>query len=269
MTKGLQRQNAELTKKIAALESALNLRQAGVQVGVQGQGQNVPRAPEARSEPKSFAQELADNRDLQLIAEMAEDPKIGLAGALYHMADLMDQRHRKDLESVRGEVTERFEAESVRQRQYQGVAKAFGVVKNLASSSYPELDESNQSEEAIEARDRVMEILTSRFSPEQIASDPEWYIASAAQAVRNTYGTPIFAQAPGSSGSPSVRAAQAAEAQASAAAAAPLDGSGVPRQRANGQSESPADRIRRENRELNARVARTPSGRPLGFDLPS
>jgi hypothetical protein len=267
MLPGVQRKLAESERKIQALESALAMREAGVSIG-QGQGQNAPRGQESAGESKSFAQELAESKDLQLIAEMAEDPKIGLAGALYHMADLMDNRHQKQLDGLRSEFTGEFQQQSLRQQQHQAVAKSFGIVKSLATE-YPELDESNQSDEAYEAQQAVLETLEAQFTPEQLASNLDFCVRSAADHVRRTRGTPIFAQPPGTSGSPAGRAAQAAEAQALTTAAAPLDGSGVPRQRANGQPESPVERIKRENREISTRVARTPSGRPLGFDLPS
>jgi hypothetical protein len=265
MTRGLQRQNAELAKTVQALESALSMRDAGVQDGVRGQGQAVFGA-QPTGEPKSFAKELVDGGDLDVIAQMFADPNMGPAHAMYYMAELLDKRQSKSLDQMRNDVQSQFEQATVRTQQERAVAKAIGATRELMTD-YPELDPDNNSDEAAEAQQEILRIIQELpQGVEWLAGDPAEALRYAAERYRRSYGTPMFATPPGTSGSPSVRAAAAAEAQARASASAPLDGSGVPRQRPTGQPESPMERLRRENREVSTRVAKTPSGRPLGFD---
>lgn len=183
---------------------------------------------------------------------------------MFRLAELLDERHSKSVEQVREELNTQFVQANVRSQQERAIAKTFGVVKNL-TKDYPELDDDNQSDEAIQAQTEILRIIESTFPPEVLAQNPERVLRMAVEEYRRSYGTPVFAQPPGTSGSPSVRAAAAAEAAGNVAV--PIEGSGVPRQRSNGQPETAADRWKRENREINERVAKTPSGRPLGFAL--
>lgn len=276
MTRGLQRQNADLTKRLSMMEAELNaLRPLVVERQGQGRGQGVREGGQAPGASQSFAKELAESGELELIGKIFADPEMGPAHAMYRMAELLDQRNSKQLEQFKGEVTGTIQQREARQQHEATVARAFTAAKNLVSD-YPELDDDNQSDEAAEAQQAIVKIITDsppvRLENGQVvprmalwlAQEPAECLRYAAERYRREHGTPIFAQAPGTSGSPSVRAAQAAE--AAGAVAATIEGSGVPRQRTNGQPETPAERIKRENREINRRVARTPSGRPLGFD---
>ena len=135
--------------------------------------------------------------------------------------------------------------------------RAMSVTRELAQE-FPELDPSNESEEAQAAQQEILGIVKA-FPPEMLVTNPDFVLGMAVMAYREMYGAPTFAQPPGSSGSPSAFAAEAAE--AASGGALPLDGSGVPRPGTG--TNSPLERIRRENRELNSKVVRTPSGRPL------
>jgi hypothetical protein len=258
-----------MQKRVQAYEAELNaLRPLVVERQAQGRGQEGAVVSQAPGAPKSFARELVESGELDVIAKIFADPEMGPAHAMYRMAELLDQRNSQQLEQVRDEVRSEFGRATVRSQQERAVAKAIGATNSL-KADYPELDPQNQSEEAIEAQQAILEILKSLpQGSEWLASDPSEALRYAAERYRRMHGTPIFAQPPGTSGSPSGRIAQAAEAQANGAGAV-LDGSGVPRQKTNGVPEGAQDRLRRENREINARVARTPSGRPLGFDLPA
>jgi hypothetical protein len=262
--RNVQKENAQLKSQLQKFEAELTgLRSLlqNQQGGAQGQG--VPGKLET-PQGKSFARELAENGELEVIAKIFADPEMGPAHAMYRMAELLDERQNKSLEQVREEMSSQFQQQQIRSHQERAIAKTFGVVRNLAQS-FPELDESNESDEAAEAQQEIFNILKDSFTPEQIATNPERCIRMAVVEYRNAYGTPVFAQPPGTSGSPSVRAAQASEMQAATTASTPLEGSGVPRQRGNGP-ESPVERIKRENREFNKKIATTPSGRPLGFE---
>lgn len=262
-----QSELAQAQKQLEAVNSELAALRAMVAKGsVQGPGQGVSsEGQEAQPQSRSFARELADGGELDVIAKIFADPEMGPAHAMYRMAELLDERNSKSIEQVREEIHSELRQQQTRAEQERAVAKTFGVVRNLAKD-YPEIADDNESEEAAAAQEEILKIITDTFSPEQLAQNPERVLRMAVEEYRRTYGTPVFAQAPGTSGSPSMKAAQAAEQAAQGQAAVPLDGTGVPRQRPNGQPETPLDRIRRENREFNKRIATTPSGRPLGFE---
>ena len=260
-----QRELAEAKKQAELYQAEINaLRSMAVRPpgGAVGQGRSEGQQPSAG--PKSFAKELAETGELDVIAKIFSDPEMGPGHAMYRMAELFDKRQQEQVGQVREEILGQFQQTQVRSQQERAVAKAIGVTKAL-SADYPELDGSNQSDEAIEAQQGILEIIKALpQGAEWLATDPEEALRYAAERYRRTNGTPMFAQPPGTSGSPSVLAAHAAEKAASAAASVPLDGSGVPRQRPDGQRESYADKIRRENREL-SQGTKSPSGRSLGF----
>ena len=262
-----QRELAEAKKQLEAYNAELGaLRQMVAGRAGQTPGQGVDGGRQAPSGARSFAKELAESGELEVIAKIAADPEMGLGHAMYRMAELMDERANSQVSQVREEIRAEMAQQQTRSTQERAVAKAIGSLGSL-KADYPELDPQNQSEEAIEAQQAILEIIKSLPQGAQwLASEPDEALRYAAERYRRTYGTPVFAQPPGTSGSPSVRAAAAAEAAANGSASVPLDGSGTPRQRPNGQPETPQDRIRRENREMQSRVARTPSGRPLGWD---
>ena len=260
-----QRELAEAKKQAELYQAEINaLRSMAVRPpgGAVGQGRSEGQQPSAG--PKSFAKELAENGELDVIAKIFSDPEMGPGHAMYRMAELFDKRQQEQVGQVREEILGQFQQTQVRSQQERAVAKAIGVTKTL-SADYPELDANNQSDEAIEAQQGILEIIKALpQGAEWLATDPEEALRYAAERYRRTNGTPMFAQPPGTSGSPSVLAAHAAEKAAGAAASVPLDGSGVPRQRPDGQRESYADKIRRENREL-SQGTKSPSGRSLGF----
>lgn len=242
-------------------------------------GQVVPKGSSGMPNgPGSFARELAENGELELIAKIFSDPEMGPAHAMYRMAEVMDEKYSRALSDMKQEIHGELSQRDLTARQHQAVAQAIGVSRSLISD-YPEFDENNQSEEAVQAQNGIVEILKAlpqvpgpdgnmvSMASVWLASNPEQALRWAADTYRRSYGTPIFAQTPGTSGSPSAKAAQAAEAAAAGAVATPLDGSGVPRQRSNGQAETPLERIKRENREFGKKIAKTPSGRPLGFEV--
>ncbi len=109
-------------------------------------------------------------------------------------------------------------------------------------------------------KQQILSILQ-EIPADYLRANPERALRMAVLEYRERNGTPIFAQQPGTSGSPSVRAAMAAE--AAAPGLNPLDGSGTPRPRQGGP-ETPADRIRRENREATVTLT-SETGRRLGF----
>jgi hypothetical protein len=267
MTRGLQRQNAELEKRAATLEAELNaLRPLVVERSAPGRTQGVREGAQAPGEPKSFAQGLADSGELNFIAKMFADPEMGPAHAMFRLADLLEQHNAKQFDGLRDHLTGEITTRDQRSALHTTTARTLTAAVNLATQ-YPELDNDNKSEEAEQAQQAILQIIQELpGGPQWLATDATECLTYAAERYRRMHGTPIFAQAPGTSGSPSSRAAAAAEAGSTAAA---LDGSGVPRQRTNGQPESFVDKIKRENREINKRMATTPSGRPLGFELPA
>jgi len=267
MTRGLQRQNAELERKFAAAEAELNaLRGIVAERQPQARGQEARGGQEAPGGPSSFPQSLIDSGELNFIAKMFTNPDIGPAGAVFRMAELFE-KHNEDRiskleERFSGEITSRDQ----QAQQHAALARTMTASQSLVAE-YPELDANNQSEEAEKAQQAILEIIKNLpGGPQWLAKDPKKCFKWAVGEYRETYGTPIFAQPPGTSGSPSSRAAAAAEAASTTAAA--LDGSGVPRQRTNGQPEGAVERMKRENREIKSRMATTPSGRPLGFEIP-
>jgi hypothetical protein len=106
--------------------------------------------------------------------------------------------------------------------------------------------------------------LKEHVPPEILASDPQYHMLAAALVARHQYGTPVFAQAPGTSGSPSARAVAASEQALGQATSVPIGGTGTPRPRPPGSAETDEDRIRRENAAVSIRL-QSPTGRDLGF----
>lgn len=264
MRRGLQRQNADLEKRAAALEAELNALRPLVVERSQGRGQEGRAVSQTSGESKSFAKELVESGELELIAKIAADPQMGMGHAVYRLAELLDERNEKQISGLKEHFTGEIQTREQRTQLEATAARAFTAAKNLVAD-YPEIDSENQSDEAVEAQQAILKIITDLpQGPAWLATEPSECLRYAAERYRRTHGTPIFSRAPGSSGSLSGRAAAAAEAGSTAAA---LDGTGVPRQRANGQPESIVDKIKRENRELNARMATTPSGRALGFEV--
>jgi hypothetical protein len=243
----LEKAKAQYESELQALRGLIS------QARVPGQGQGSVQADPGRS--RGFADELAQSGELQLIQKIAEDPEMGLGHAMYAMAQAFDRRVQGQLEALKAEAIEPIVQ---RNEKAQAVSKVFGAARQLATAGYPELDDSNHSPEAEEAQAQILEVLKT-FPPEFLVQNPDRALRMAVLEYREANGTPVFAQRPGTSGSPSVRAAMAAETPG----VTPLDGVGTPRPRPGGV-ETAADRIRRENREVSGEL-RTPSGRMLGF----
>lgn len=250
-----QRQNAELSARLEALQSAFASNYAPGPPNAQGVGQGSSTSPSS----VGFADELVKSGDLQFIADLAEEK--GLAHAIYALADRFDQRQRALLGELEDGIMEQAVLPMQRHTEFSThMSSMMGAARQLAQE-YPELNEQDQSPEAQEAQGAIAEILK-ELSPEWTLQNPHRALRIAVEEYRRQNGTPGFAFQPGTSASPSARAALASElAQASVS---PLSGQGVPRPRPNGVPESDAERIRRENRAA-SNVLKSPSGRSLGF----
>jgi len=247
-----QRELAERDTLIRALQSQLT-------GGAQGQG--AAQAPQAPAGPHGFAEKFVKSGDLEFITGLLQDsdPQVGVQKFTVALLDRVDREMNERLEQVRSEEIQPI----LRQRQFeQHMGSAMGAARNLAQP-FPELDNENHSPEAEEHQQAFVENLK-QFPPEFTASNPEFAMLAAALVTRYQHGTPILAQAPGTSGSPSARAALASEQAYAAATGTPIDGSGTPRPRLDGASETPLDRIRRENAAAPGNF-RAPSGKDLGF----
>lgn len=248
-----QRELADREALIGALQSRL------VSGGLPGQG--AAAVPQAPAGPHGFAEKLVKSGDLEFITGLLQDPdpQMGIQKFTVALADRMEREMNERLEAVRNEEI----APIVRQREFERhMGGAMGVAKNLGSY-FPELDAQNYSPEAVEHQQAFVENLK-QFPPGFAAQNPEFAMLAAALITRYQNGTPMIAQAPGTSGSPSARAALASEQALAAATGSPIDGTGTPRPRPNGGPETPLDRIRRENAAAPGNF-RSPSGKDLGF----
>lgn len=256
--RGVQRQNAELQRSLEARDAELaSLRALVSRQSAAGQVQGATQGP--KDGQRSLADRLNADGTLDLISEMASNPELGMKHAIYALAQALEGEIRTGFDGFKSDVLEPM---FVRQAQERGVARGIAATRDLYPE-YPWLDEQNdQSDAAIDARDEVFRILSESFSPEQVAKDTGRCLRMAIREYIDANGTPVTGQPPGTSGSTSVRAAQAAEAAQAASAAVPLDGTGVPRPRQSG-TESPQDRMRRENRLIDERALKTPTGRRL------
>jgi hypothetical protein len=257
----MQRDNAKLVAEHQqAMEelSVLRALHGGAPRG--GPGQGVPEGGRAPSGPQSFSEELLKSGELDFIANAAENPELGVKGMVLALAQAFDKRMDARVAQLQSEaidpVVRRMEGAPI-------VARGLAAAQKLAVQ-FPEIADDNDSPEAEEAQQEILRTIEA-LPRDWVRSNPDRAIKMAVMEYRDLHGVPTFAQPPGMSGSPSSLAASAAEAAAARTTAAPLDGSGVPRQRPSGQPETFADRVRRENREV-AQVAKTPSGRPLGFE---
>jgi hypothetical protein len=242
-------QIAELNQTVQALQRALS---AGPPSAPHAQG-NVPGGPTQPAGPKPFAERLVESGDLAFITQLAEEK--GLGHAIYALADLMGN----EINGVRDQIRNEEIQPMIRQQEFSRIeGRALGVARNLGSE-FPELENSNQSPEAVEAQQSFVETLK-RFPPEFVAADPELAMLATALVTRYQHGVPMVGQQPGSSGSPSARAAMAAE--QALGTPNPLDGSATRPNLGKPGLESPADRIRRENQQAQ-NVVRTPDGRVL------
>jgi len=249
-----QQQLAERDAEIQALRRSLT-------GGPGGQGQGTQQGSQAPEGPHSFAEKFVKSGDLEFITGLLNDPdpQQGIQKFTVALMDRVDREVNERLDRVRSEQIEPI----VRQREAERtMGSAMGVAKQLGDS-FPELDNGNQSAEAVEHQQAFVENLK-QFPPEFVAANPQFAMLASALVTRYQYGTPMIAQQPGTSGSPSARAALASEQQLAAATGIPIDGTGTPRPRQGGAGETPEDRIRRENAAAPGNF-RTPSGIDLGF----
>jgi hypothetical protein len=246
-----ERQVGELTQTVSAFQRMM----ASGQVG--GQGQGAANGPAAPAGEQDFAERFAQ-KELPWLMEQLNHPEQGAQRFTVGLAHVIGQELRQQREQIMGEI----QARDQRQAQERAVGSAFGVARNLAQD-FPELDEHNSSPEAIEHQQAFIENLK-QFPQGFAAENPQFAMLAAALVTRHQYGTPMVAQPPGTSGSPSARALLASEQALAGAVGSPIQGNGTPRPRPIGAGEMPEDRIRRENAAAPGNF-RSPSGRDLGF----
>jgi hypothetical protein len=201
-------------------------------------------------------------QDAEFYNKIARDPEMGVGHALYALAQKFDERLGAFSDQLLGETIQPW------MNQQQGeatLARALSAAKDL-SDTFPEIAEygDNPPPEIEAAQQEILGMLA-RLPREWLASQPKEAIWYAVQRYRDQHGTPVLAQAPGTSGSPSSIVAQAAEAAGAAASSTPLDGSGVPPQQPQKRGpENLLDRWKKDASHL-PKEATTPSGRKLGF----
>lgn len=284
--RGLQRQNAELSKRLERMESQIEdystrLRGDGSGKPVQGQGQG------SNGEAESFAEHLAKSGQLDFFNKLAQNPEIGVAGAIFEALKAQEEWQGKHQDNRVSQLEERIVQSDVQRAQEAALARTFTAAKGL-TKEFPELDDADPSapDAAHEEREWIHQTIIGylQSTPQAIhpktgqpvptgvmwlQEKPDEAIRWAATKFRSEYGTPVFAQPPGTSESPSAKAVAAAEKKAAAEASEPLDGSGVPRQRRGEQKpRTLADKWREGSSNLKGREATTPSGRKLGFPAP-
>lgn len=258
--------------KLKERDEALSQRDAEIQAlrkaltGGNGQGQGAARGsePTPAADPNApLAKQLAESRDLDFLVSLletkeGEDPTLGVKRFTLGLADTIDKMVNSRVQAVQEQHIQPI----LRQRQFeQGMQSTMGVVRSL-TGDFPELDEANSSPEAVEHQQAFVENLK-QFPPEMVTQNPQLYLLATALLTRYQHGTPVFAQTPGTSGSPSARAVAASAQALGLATPNPLDGTGTPRPRPGGV-ETAEDRIRRENAAAPGNF-HTPSGRDLGF----
>lgn len=258
----LQRKTAQYEQEMARARQDMEAMQALIlrlsQQGGQGQGPQVAQSP---AKPRSFAESLAEggeNSPLAFIASLAEEK--GIAHALYAFAE---QQENFVNERIDRALEERVQPLQRRDEFQQRMNAVTGAARKLAHT-FPELDESNSSPEAKEAQDEIVAIWKT-YPPELQLNDPERAWKLAVMEYRDAHGTPQFATPPGTSGSPSARAAMASEAGFAGAASTPIEGTGTPRPRPNGAPVSPEDAFEAEILGAEDQYAKNLDGKSLGW----
>jgi hypothetical protein len=245
-----QRENDYLRHELAEMQQQM-VALRGL-VGPQG-AQGASQQPETQAEAaQSLADELVKSGELQFIQQIAENPEMGIGHAFYALTQALEKRMEAREANLRESVIQPI---TMQRDTTQAIDRSLGVTRQLAEF-FPELDPSNQSEEAQYAQQEVLEVVK-QFPPDMLIKNPEFVLGISALAYREMNGTPTFAQQPGSSGAPSAFAAEAAE--ASMPGAAPLEGSAVPRP---GGAETAQDRMRRA-KQASTPMVRSASGRAL------
>jgi len=254
----MQRKTAEQDRQIAELSSTVQALQRALSVGpgAAGQEPGQARGVQTPAGPKPFAERLVESGDLQFITQLAEEK--GLGHAIYALADLMGS----EINSVREQIRTEEIQPIVRQSQFREVeGRALGVARSLGGE-FPELDHANQAPEAVEAQQAFVSTLK-QFPPEFVAANPELAMLATALVTRYQHGTPIFAQAPGTSGSPSAVAAAAAE--AGMETPGPIDGSSARPRPTAPQPRTAEDQFEADIIGADNKLARNLEGKPLGW----
>lgn len=242
----VQRENAHLQAQLSEMQEEMSALRAMARAQG-GQGKPDKGSP---AEQKAFADELVESGELEFITQLAEEKGIG--HAVYALAQVQEKKLQAAIQQLREEAIQPI----VFQNEVQNtMTRVMGTARELAQY-FPELDDNNSSPEAQQAQSEILEII-GRYPPEFLKENPEMVIAGATLLWREANGIPTFGKEPGSSGSPSAFAAQAAEA---AQGSMPLDGPGVPHP-GNGR-ENPQDRIRKANKAAQAMV-KSEGGRNL------
>ena len=279
--RGLQRQNADLSKQLERLQAQVD----DYQTRLRGDGSS-PGGQKSKQEATAerFSEHLVKSGELDFYNKLAQNPEIGVAGAILEAMKAQEDWQSKHADQRFEALEQQITQGEVRRSQEATMARAFTATKELIKD-FPELDDvgPDASDEAFEERAHIHQMVMTNLqsTPQAIhpvtgqlvpsgvlwlSENPGDAIRWAVEKYRREYGTPVFAKQPGTSESPSAKAAAAAERKAAAASAEPLDGSGVPRQREGDKKpKTLAERWREDSQQLKGQEAQTPSGRRLGF----
>ena len=255
----MQRKTAEQDRQIAELSQTVQALQRALSVGPQAPGREPGTARGVQTPaagPKSFADRLVESGDLQFVTQLAEEK--GLGHAIYALSELMGNEISQVRDQIRNEEIQPL----LRQGQFREVeGRALGVARSLGQE-FPELDYKNQSPEAVESQEAFVSNLK-QFPPEFVAANPDFSMLAAALVTRHQQGVPVFAQAPGTSGSPSALAAAAAE--AGMETPGPIDGSSARPRPAVPQPRSAEDQFEADIIGADDSLVRDLNGNSLGW----
>ena len=247
----LKRTNAAIMAEVDALRHALTTREAS------GREQGTARGVQTPAGSKPFVERFRDE-ELPFLMSLLQDPENGAQKFTYALAEIMGN----EMQSLEQRIVEQHFQPFVRQAQFrEHESRALGAARNLGSE-FPEFDNGNQAPEAVEAQQAFVSTLK-QFPPEWTVANPEMAMLATALLTRYQHGTPIFAQAPGTSGSPSARAALAAE--AGMETPGPIDGSSARPRPAAPQPRTAEDQFEADIIGADDKLARNLEGKPLGW----
>lgn len=255
-------------RKLAALERMIDERNAELEslrrsgTGSRGvvQGDDGQRG-EPGAQPANWGKALKDSGDLELVADIAQQEGGFGPKTLFALSTVLGERVEAEIDRRVEDRVEGRIGSIEKQRQFdQHMGKVQAAIRQLGPI-YPEFDESNDTPEAEEARLGIIGIWKS-FPPEFSLGNPLRALKIAVQEYREEHGTPVFAVAPGSSGSPSARVAAAAE--RGSAGDAVLDTGVRARPRPAGQPLSAQEELAQSLSKADATHVRTSSGFDLG-----
>ena len=261
----MQRKTAEQDRQIAELSSTVQALQRALSVGPQAAGHEPgsARGVQTPAGPKPFVERFRDE-ELPFLMSLLQDPRTGEVRPngteefTYSLAEIMGN----EMQSLEQRIVEKHLQPLVRQGQFREYeTRALGAARNLGHE-FPEFDAQNQAPEAIEAQQEFVSTLK-EFPPEFVAANPELAMLATALVTRYHHGTPIFAQEPGTSGSPSARAAAAAE--AGMETPGPIDGSSARPRPAAPQPRTNEEQFEADIISADDQFARNLEGKPLGW----